>query len=179
MMRYIKQHILEHNDDGMSLIEILLYLALLGAVTLAVSSLLSVVISTRERYSSIAEVEQAGTLVMQRITQEVRNAKSITSPAAGSAAQPELTLVPQIVGRNPVLIRVQSGAITLTESTGSGIPLSSDNVVATQISFQNTGTATTPGTIRISFTLSHINANGRSEGRYSQEFTGTAVIRSY
>jgi type II secretory pathway pseudopilin PulG len=79
-------------QTGYTLIELLLYVGIVGSLLAAVSLYFAMSTDSRVKNQSIAEVNQQGALVMDRITQTVRGANSITSPAAGATAD-SLTLV--------------------------------------------------------------------------------------
>src|SRR5674476_477978 len=85
---------------GFTLIEMLLYLAILSIMVLAFSSFLSFSYTSRVKATVIAEVEQQGSQTMSLITQNIRNAASITAPASG----------------------VVASSLTLTEYTGAVSP---------------------------------------------------------
>ena len=71
---------------GFTLIEMLLYMAILSIVILALSSFLFLSYSSRIKATVIAEVEQQGNQTMSIVTQNIRNAQSVTSPISGVSA---------------------------------------------------------------------------------------------
>jgi type II secretory pathway pseudopilin PulG len=103
------RHIHTAIEKGYTLIELLLYAALLGILLAATTTYFGVVLESRVKNQSITEVDQQGMAAMEYITQTIRNADSITSPAAGATAA-SLTLV------------VPTGALspTIFSNDGSG-----------------------------------------------------------
>lgn len=77
--------------SGYTLIELLLYVSILGSLLTAVSLYFSTATESRVKNQSIAEVTQQGTLVAERITQAIRNANSITLPSTNACSN-SLTL---------------------------------------------------------------------------------------
>lgn len=161
---------------GFTLIELILYLGLAATIILAVSLFFIAMLSSRIKQQAIAEVEQQGARVMHIITQATRNADTITSPGTGSSASLlTLDMVPTAV--DPTLFDLSSGLIRITEGVGSAVALTNSRITASLLTFQNLSRASTPGTIRIQFTLSHLNPTGRNEYEYSKTFYGSASLR--
>lgn len=142
---------MKNNHKGFTLIELLLYVSIVGAVILSVSAFLPLLMQSRVKNQTISEVEQQGVQVMQLITQTGRNADSINFTTA---------------------FDLSGGTIRQ-----NSIALTNSRVVASNLTFQNLSRTGTPGTIRIQFTLTHINPEGRQEYNFSKTFYGTATIR--
>ncbi|MDP3973695.1 MAG: hypothetical protein Q8P92_02570 [Candidatus Daviesbacteria bacterium] len=138
-------------QKGFTLIELLLYVSLVGAMILTVSALLSLLMQSRVKNQTISEVEQQGVQVMQRITQTGRNATDVNFTSA---------------------FDLSGGAIR-----ENSIALTNTRIVASALTFTNLSRAGTPGTIRIQFTLTHVNPEGRQEYNFSKTFYETATIR--
>ena len=146
----LKSYKLQANQ-GFTLIELLLYVSIVGAIVLSIAGFLSLLMQSRVKNQTIAEVEQQGAAVMQVITQAGRNASGIDFTNAYDL----------------------SGGI-IRENT---VALTNFRVVASNLTFQNLSRAGTPGTIRIQFTLTHINPSGRNEYDYNKTFYGSASLR--
>ncbi len=138
-------------NRGFTLIELLLYVAIVGAIIFSVAGFLSLLMQSRVKNQTIAEVEQQGVVVMQTITQAGRNATSVNFTNA---------------------FDISGGVIR--ENT---VALTNSRVVASGLTFQNLSRVGTPGTIRVQFTLTHINPEGRNEYNYSKTFYGTSSVR--
>ena len=164
------------NSKGFTLIELLLYVSLSAILLLIISVFLSFLLQSRIKNQSIAEVEQQGLQIMQLTTQTVRNAETIASPVAGTSAS-SLTLDVVTVAKDPTIFDLSSGIIRIKEGTDSAIPLTNSRVIASGLTFQNLSRASTPGTVRIQFTLTHVNPEGRNEYSFSKTFTGSATLR--
>jgi type II secretory pathway pseudopilin PulG len=136
---------------GFTLIELLLYVAIIGAVVFSIAGFLSLLMQSRVKNQTIAEVEQQGVQVMQIITQAGRNAGDINFTAA---------------------FDLSSGAIR-----ENSIALTNSRVIASNLIFSNLSRAGTPGTVRIQFTITHVNPSGRNEYDYSKTFYASATIR--
>lgn len=142
----------------------------------SVSGLYFLLLQTRVKNQVVAEVEQQGIQVMQIATQAVRNAETINSPAPGAGAA-LLSVNTLIVGNNPTVFDFASGGVRIKEGTAVAIALTNSRVTASNFIFQNLSRIGTPGTVRIQFTLTHINPSGRNEYDFSKTFIGTATLR--
>ena len=136
---------------GFTLIELLLYVSIVGAIIFSVAGFLSLLMQSRVKNQAISEVEQQGVQVMQIITQTGRNTTNINFSSA---------------------FDLSGGAIR-----ENAIALPNSRVVASNLTFQNLSHTGTPGTIRVQFTLTHINPEGRNEYNYSKTFYGSASLR--
>ena len=138
-------------QKGFTLIELLLYVSIVGAMILSVSAILPLLMQSRVKNQTIAEVEQQGIQVMQLITQTGRNATDINFTSA---------------------FDLSGGTIRQ-----NSIALTNSRIVASNLTFTNLSRAGTHGTIRIQFALTHINPSGRNEYDYNKTFYGTASLR--
>jgi len=161
--------------DGFTLIEILLYVSIAGAILLSVSIFWTILLQARVKNQTMAEVESQGAFVMELITQTVRNSEVIVSPAIGaSSASATLTVA---APKNPTIFDMSGGVIRITEGVSAAVSLTNSRVVASELTFQNLTGAATPGTMRVNFTLTHVNPGGKNEYDYSKTFYGNASLR--
>lgn len=165
-----------HTKNGFTLIELLLYVSIVGAMILTVAAILPLFMQSRVKNQTISEVEQQGTVVMQIITQTVRNAENITGPSTGTTAS-SVTLDVVTAGLDPTIFDLSGGAIRITEGAGSPVSLTNSRITASDLTFQNLSRTSTPGIIRVQFTLTGVNPEGRQEYNYSRTFYGSASLR--
>lgn len=161
---------------GFTLVELLLYITVAGTVLIASTVFLGVLLESRIKNQTIAEVERQGLLVMDEITQAVRNAGSITSPATSTSAA-ALTLDMPTASVDPTVFDVVDGVIRVTEGGGSPVTLTNSNVSASNLLFENLSRDETPGTLRISFTLARNASSTRQEYVYERTFYTNASLR--
>ncbi len=163
-------------QQGFSLVELLLYTSISAIMLLTISLFFSMILESRIKNQTIAEVEQQGLQIMQIITQTARNAETITSPSQGTSAS-SLTLDVITASNDPTILDLSGGAIRIKEGAGAVIPLTNSRVTASNLLFQNLSRPNTPGTIRISFVLTHINPENRNEYNFSKIFYASASLR--
>jgi len=165
-----------HNQNAFTLIEILLYISLIGTMLVSITVLLSIVLSARIKNQTIIEVEAQGAQVMHIISQTIRNAENITLPTTGTSAA-SLTLDVIIVGDDPTIFDLSGGAIRIKEGAASPINLTNSKITASSLNFQNLSRTDTSGVVRVSFTLTHQNNQGTKEYDFEKIFYESASLR--
>jgi len=160
---------------GFTLVETALYVAITSILLLGITAFYTITLESRVRNQVVTEVDEQGAFVLRLITQTATNALSIDAPSSGAASS--LTLTMPVSGDSPTELGLGGGAIYVREGAGSDINLTSSRVIASNLSFRNLTPAGSPGVIRISFTLEHVNPAVRREYDYAQTFYGTASLR--
>ena len=168
------KHALSHK--GFTFIELILYVSISAVMLLAILAFLSSLLQSRIKNQTIAEVEQQGLQAMHMITQAVRNASAIGTPAQGASAA-VLSVGTIAAGNDPTVFDLAGGVIRMKEGAGDAVPLTNSRIIGSALAFQNLSRASTPGTVRIQFTLAHRNPEGRNEYNFSRVFIGSATLR--
>lgn len=166
----------KHNQTGFTLIELLLYIAIISTLLVAVSLFLSLALSARVKNQSIAEVNQQGTMLLEKITTTLRGASAITSPAAGATGT-TLNVATPNAGTNPTIFDLNGSVFQIKEGGNPAVALTNEKVAVSGLTFKNLSRPGTPGTVQISFTLSRVNPGGRNEYTYQKTFTVTVALR--
>jgi Tfp pilus assembly protein PilW len=164
------------DQKGFTLVEVLLYLTIAGTMFFVISLFLFTLLEARVKQQTISEVEQQGQQVMQLITRTIRNAQAVTAPLAGTSASSISIHVTEPTD-SPTVVDISGATIRMFEGAGPAIPLTNDRIVASGLTFENLTQNDTPGSIRIQFTLSHENPEGRNEYTYQKTFYATASLR--
>ncbi len=170
-------NILPKSLKGLSLIEMLLYVAISSIILLSLSLFLTFILGQRVKNQSIADVNQQGLQVMQLITQTIRNARSIDFPSIGATSS-SLSMTMSDPLLSPTIFDIVGGVVRIKEGSNAIIPLTNSHVSVSSLLFQNiSSTSSVDRIIRMSFTIDHININGRNENSFSKSFTGSATLR--
>ncbi len=120
--------------SAFTLIEILLYAAIVGVVLLFMSGFIIDIIEAKTKNDSNIEVQNNANLIMERITQDIRNAKAIIPQTSDQilvlnmADAPNFDLIMYIVLNNRIYIRPDA----LGEES---LPLTSEKVEISNFSF--------------------------------------------
>ncbi len=164
------------NDQaGFTLIELVVYVAIVGVLLLSIVSFYGLVIDVRVKNQSIAEVNQQGQLAMDGITQTIRNATSITTPALASSGA-ALTLVVPTGSLSPTVFKLNGTALQITAGVSTPVALTGSKVQISSLTFKNLTRAGTNGIVQVSFVISRTNNTGRATYDYQKTFTTSAEI---
>jgi Tfp pilus assembly protein PilV len=162
---------------GLTLIEMLLYVSVCSVILLSLSSLLSLLLSSRVKNQSISNVNQQGIQIMQMVTQTIRNARSIDSPPLGGSD----VLISITTGdplKNPTVFSASGSALYIQEGSSAPTPLTNSRVLVSSTTFQNiSSTSSSDRIIRFSFIINTVNQNNRQEYTYGKNFSGSATLR--
>jgi prepilin-type N-terminal cleavage/methylation domain-containing protein len=164
------------SQTGYTLIELLLYMAIVGILLSAVSAFFGVTADARIKNQSVNEVNSQGTYALDYMAQTIRNASSITSPAA-AGTDTQLTLVVPTSSLSPTVFNLSSGVLQVKEGTAAAVALTSSRVQVTSMTIKNLTRSGTTGCVQISLTIARVNANNRNEYDYTRTFTTTATVR--
>lgn len=177
-MKYPSFRTIRVDDSGMTLIEVMLYVAIVGSVLLALTGLFSLVVSSREMDGTRSEVESMGNEVVKFTSIVVRNGSEVLDPPMGTNSS-VLSVASSQQDRDPTDMYIEDGVIYAKVGTGIPVALTSGRVIASDLIFEHFSSEDTSSLVRVSFTITHINDDGRTEYEYSKLFRGAAVLRSF
>lgn len=167
---------LTKNTQGLSLLEAVLYVALVVLLLGSLGILIQITNNARARESVRREVEDQGRQVMEIIAQTVRNASAINAPSAGATGS-TLSVNVDASSSSPTVFVLAGSTITMREGSGAVTGLTNSKISASAFSVQNLSRASTPGTVRVSFALSSLVSSGSKPFIYSQTFYVSASLR--
>jgi len=173
----MKQRTTQINNVGYTLIELLMYISIVGTLLTGAALFMSTMTEARVKNQSISEVNEQGMMVMEHMTRIIRNADSITAPAAGSSAN-QLTLAVPTGSLSPTVLNLSTNTLQIKEgTTAAAVALTNSKVQVTSLSFKNVTRTSTPGAIQITMTLARVNTLNRNEYDYQKTFVTTAALR--
>jgi type II secretory pathway pseudopilin PulG len=166
---------IKKRQAGYTLIELLLYIAMVGLLLFSVTYFFGIVADARVKNQSIAEVNDQAASIMDYMTQTIRNASSITAPATGTSGS-SLTLVVPTGSLSPTVFNLSGTTLQVKEGAGSAVALTSNDVQITSLTFKNLTRSGTNGVVQVAFTLIRTNSSGRNEYDYQKTFTNSAEV---
>lgn len=172
---------IKKSHPGVTLIELLLYLAIFSVIITAVVSVSIAATSARVRNNAVTEVDYQGEAVMSYITQTLRNAQSINSPTPNNTAA-SLSLNTATLANNPAIFDVVADGPRQRLRVREGSPatanyLTNNRVTVTNISFSNSAIVGGRDSIRVQFTINYYNPSNRAEIDYQKTFYGGVTLR--
>lgn len=135
-----------------TLIELLIFMAILGMVIAITLPLLFSATENRLLQTTISIVEQNGAQILGNVSQRIRSSEKIISPAAGSTGS-VLVLQTASGATDPTIIGMNSGSLVIIEHLLRET-VSTEQVAVTHFVVRNTSTSATRQSVSISFTVS-------------------------
>lgn len=167
---------LKNNQQGFSLLELLIYIAILSGFLLVITNLFFTVSTSSAREEARAEVRQNLRFASHRIANEVRSAREIVSatlPDGGAGNVLDVKIVDGTITR----FNVSNGVLQRTQNFGlpgeTAESITTDNV-AVSISpeiFNRIGS-----TIQINLKIDY-NDNGREDYKFFESVKTTVSLR--
>ncbi len=161
------------NNRGFTLIELLLYTVIAAGLLLSITAMIALLSQSRIKNQTISTVEQQGTQILQIINQEIRNSSIVISPANGVSGT---TLQLQDINGKNTTFNLSSSTLNETKLNQT-TPISSNNIIVSNLKFLNLTPDNIHNSIKINFTLNYNNIASRIEYNYSQTFYDTATLR--
>jgi len=165
-----------NRNRGFTLIEFILYIGLVGIILTVTGAIGLNVLSGKAKLGTIEEVSQNARFTMERMSEIIRNAETINSPATSTSAS-TLSLKMASPALDPTVFDLSSGALRIKEGSGSATSITSSEVNVSNLNFSNISYSDTPGTVRIEMTINLVNPDDMPEYNFEQTFYTTANIR--
>ncbi len=157
---------------GVTLIETLIYVALIGLIVGSIVLLTATVLNSRVKTRSSLILEENMRFAMDSIKRKVFSSSGISSPIIG-VEDDWLTITMTDPTRNPTIFSLVNGVIMIKEGNAETIEITSDEVEITGLSFA--GLNSDPSSVKIEMVGELRGATGRAQSNYS--LSDTAVIR--
>lgn len=169
---------MNYNKKGFTLIELMIYIAIVAGILIVATSFAWNVINSRTKTFVIQEVEQNGRFIIEKISRSALGAQSITAPLVGATGS-SLDLIVDDAPLTTVDFILNAESIQMSNDGGPYIDLNSNNVRVTNLDFINLSSADSrTKNIKIRFTLDHVNPENRQEWSYSDTFETTIELRN-
>ena len=162
-------------SKGISLIELLIYLAIFAGIMFVLIQIFIAFTGTRGQTESRVEVQQSQRFAVETMVQAIHRAIGVNDPVGAS-----LSLAMANSTLNPTVFDVSAGILRITEGAGSPANLTSDLTNVSSLTFTKITNATTTGvattSVKIDFTLEYKN-NSKPQLKYSKNVVTTAIIK--
>ena len=160
------------NNKGFTLVEMLIYMALLGIFLITLTDMFVAILNVKAESESTSAVEQDGRYILARLAYDVERATAVSTPVSlGSTGE---TLVVTIYGVF-YTYTITGGDLQLTNNLGT-YNLNSSESKMSSISFHRLGNGGGKDTIKINFTIN--SATQSNKGVESRTFNTTVGRRN-
>lgn len=162
-----------HDDNrGFTLLELLLYVFVASGILLSIVALVALLIQSRVKNQTISMVEQQGAQIIQLVSQEINNAKTIIAPTVGNTGN---ILQFQDINGQAEQLSIVSSTLFLNKNNKDYF-LNPTTIQVSSLEVKNLGVAG-HDSVKIKFDLNYNNLSGLNQYSYSQTFYATANIR--
>lgn len=163
---------LRPSRSGITLIEVLLYVAISSILMLGLVSLLTISSTSRVRSRLTVEVDTGGLLIARLIEDLVKSSSAINTPAPGATTSIMSLTTPDSVN-NPTVVSIISGKVWLQQGDASAIALTPDSVTVSEMSFSNTSSGS-GRSLKFSYKMSAGLPGIYGGQEYQRDFFGAA-----
>lgn len=164
------------NNKGFTLIETLLYVAIVPFILASAIGLFYFVTQSQIKNQVINEVNQQGEIIVDNINKNIQSSTIINSPNQSNTS-PNLSLQNSNPSLNPTLYSFNSNTLSLTEGPNPSQTMHNNRIRVDNIEFKNLSRPNTSGNISYSFTLTYLNTSNRQTYTYSKTFYGGSSLR--
>ena len=169
-------------QQGFTLIEMILYIGIVsiflgGVVRVAWNSIYG-----RVKAQVMEHVNYAARFVGKRMMYEIRNASAINSVSVNSLclASTNSTYNPTRIYLSGGVIRIGwGGGVATCVTTTNDVALTGTNVTVSSLVFTNLTSGSLTKHIQFTYTVSSSATSGRQEYIWSQNYEGSAEVRSH
>jgi len=161
-----------------SLVEFILYFALIGIVISAIMGFAIDVIKTRSKTAVLAEVQQNARFGLQRVLQSVRQASALNVGASTLDSDNGVLSLSMLAASNtPTVFDLSGGSLRIKEGSGAATPLTTPSVSVTKLRFTKDNLDGNGTAITTELTVSWKGTNTDQAFVYVTTASSTAVIR--
>lgn len=163
---------------GFTLLEFILYFALISIVVGMVAAFAVDMVKTRAKTAAIAEVEQNMRFGMQRILGSVRQATKLNVGASNfDAATGVLSVDMPDAAVSPTVFDLANGVLRIKEGAGAAVPLTSSGVRVTSLRFSKDGSGGNNVAVTAEMSVVYLTDNVDALFNYASSASASAVIR--
>lgn len=160
------------NKNGFTLIETIIYIAIIGGVFVALTSFVLTISGSRNKSYSEQEVNANARMALGVISQKIKSASGINLASSTFGAHPGvLSLAMTSSTLNPTVIAVSGNRIAVTVGSGSPQFITSQMVLVTNLVFTNLTGDSNHGNIGI-------NMNFVFAGSNSSDYNFTSSLQT-
>lgn len=169
---------LKTNKEGFTLIELILYIAIISIILVGFMTFSLDVIYSGEKSEIRQTVQQNAIFSMQKILKEIRTSNDLNIGSSTFDTSPGvLSLSKNLAGDDPTIFDISSGNLQIQQGTNGPYALTDDNLEVTNLVFTNQSVSNRTTIVGVELTLRHINADQSNLTNAQISLHGAAVIR--
>ncbi|MDQ7814343.1 MAG: hypothetical protein RDU25_00855 [Patescibacteria group bacterium] len=163
-------------QEAFTLLEFMLYAGIVAVLLFATTEVILSLLDGKAKIDAIQEINQNERLVMRMMSQAIRSANSVTTPAQGATSS-ILVLQTDSTTTSPTIFSVVDQTLQVKEGNAATTTLTSSGVRISSLEFRNLASTGTPANIRINLSVSSENPTNDSDYDASDSIEGAASVR--
>jgi len=174
------KHVLTTNRRGLTLIEILIYIGILGIVTTALVTFIISISKSKDKNFVVQEVNSNMRLALDVIEQTIRAATTTNTGDSTFDSDPGvLSLAMTDPNKNPTVINLSAddGTLQIKEASSSTVPITSSEVKITNFTLTDLTASSSRESVRVLMTIEFNNPSNDIIYDYALTTTSTFSIR--
>jgi len=168
-----------NNQRGTTLIELLIYIGIVGILLTTVSVFLLNLLSIRVKTVAMSQVVGNAHLIQDRLSDAMRHAETINVGASTFGSDPGVLSLNMVdVADDPEVfsLTADNGQFQVNKGVAGNVLLSSDGVEVTNLVFEQLTSASDVGVVQVRFTLKTVNPSLNDLFHYEESFQTTLRI---
>lgn len=163
---------------GFTLVELIIYVAMIGVVVIGFLNFGLNVIYTGEKSEIRQEVQRNATYALQRVLSKIKEANAVNAGSSTFDSHPGvLSLEMEDSAVDPTVFDISGGILRMTEGVSSPVNLIPAELEATNLVFSNLSVSGRTSNIKIELTARHRNYNVSNLAEAEMVIEGSASIR--
>jgi prepilin-type N-terminal cleavage/methylation domain-containing protein len=165
--------------SGFTLIELIIYVVLIGIVSTVFVSFAFNVIGSGEKARVNQELQQNARFALDRVLQEIRSATAVNTGGSTFAANPGvLSLSTSSVLNNPTIFDVSGNVLRIKLGATTAVPLTDSKYQVIDFTVENLSVSNRTSNLRVTLSMRHPNT--ANEEIYDAQTTliGAAHVRA-
>jgi len=167
------------NQRGFTLIELIVYIAIISTVLLAFVTFALQLAKVRAKASVIGEVEYNARLIQERLNEAIRHAEGVNTGASTFGSDPGVLSLDMVdVAEDATIFNLTSddGNFQVEAGGGEATPITTNGVSITNLIFTNYTSSEDVGVVGVQFTVTANNVSSDQFFDYAQSFQTTLRI---
>lgn len=160
-------------QKGGTLIELILYVALISTILTSVSTFLIFVLEGRVKNTLIQETYGQASFAVEVINKSIKEAEEIINPLQSGTSN-SLVLV---VSGETITFDLSNGKIEMTRGIGLPTSLTNEDLIITNLNFNNYSKDDTSGIIQTTFDVESTSDNNRKEFNFTTSIQTSSGLR--
>ena len=165
---------------GITLMELVIYLALLGLIGTAVVRFTLGVSNARNKNYAVQTVQNHGRTMLELVSARIRRATSVNTASSTFDVHPgvlTLNMAESAVHPTVIDLTEDQGRLRITEGTNAPLIVSPETLTITNLTFTNLTSTSLRENIRVVFTVGYDNDSGDVHFNADQTFQTSVSVR--